>query len=126
MTDKRIVITGVGAVTSLGHTVAETWAKLKAGESGIDCITRCDTSDLESKMAGEIRDFDPVARFGHREARRMDRFAQIGLAAALEAWEQSGLTVTPNNEFDLGVMMSAGFGGIETIIENFHLLLEQG
>ena len=126
MTDTRIVITGVGAVTPLGHTVAETWAKLKAGESGIDCITRCDTSDLDSKIAGEIRGFDPVARFGHRDARRMDRYTQIALAAALEAWEQSGLTVTPDEEFDLGVMMSAGFGGIETIIENFNILLEQG
>src|SRR5579859_7668855 len=122
----RVVVTGMGTMNPLGQSVEETWAKVLAGESGIDCITRCDVHDMFSKIGGEIKGFDPVARFGHREARRMDRYAQIALASALDAWEQSGNKITPDNEFDVGVLMSAGFGGAETLVENFMVLLEQG
>ncbi len=122
----RIVVTGMGTINPLGQSVEETWAKIQAGESGIDCLTRVDVHDMDSKIGGEIKGFDPVARFGHREARRMDRYTQIAMAAALQAWEQSGNAITPDNEFDVGVLMSAGFGGAETIEENFMVLIEQG
>lgn len=122
----RIVVTGWGTVNCLANNVEETWAKVKAGQSGIDCIRRFDTSRLETRIGGEIKDFDPVKIFGHKEARRMDRYSQIVVAAALQAWEQSGNVVTEDNQFDTCILISAGFGGIETISENFHLMIEHG
>ncbi len=122
----RIVVTGWGTVNCLGNNVDETWAKIKTGQSGIDCITHCDTRLLETKIGGEVRNFDPVKVFGHKEARRMDRYSQIVVASALQAWEQSGNIVTEDNQFDTCILISAGFGGIETISENFHIMIEHG
>ncbi len=122
----RIVITGMGTVNPLGNNVEDTWAKIKAGISGIDCITRCDTTDLDTKIGGEVKGFDPVKIFGHKESRRMDRYAHLVVASALQAWEQSGNVVTPENQFDTCILISAGFGGIETLSENFHIMVEQG
>ncbi len=123
---KRIVITGMGTLNPLGNCVAESWARIKAGESGIGPITRYDASQTETKFAGEIKGFDPVARLGHKEARRMDRFTQIAVVAALEAINQSGYTVTPENTFDTGVLISAGFGSTEVLSESFEILLKSG
>ncbi len=122
----RIVVTGLGAVNPLGNNVEDTWARIKKGESGIDCITRCDTSELDTKIGGEVRNFDAAAIFGYKEARRMDRYAQIVIAAALEAWAQSGNVVTADNSFDTCILISAGFGGVETLAESFQTLYEQG
>jgi 3-oxoacyl-[acyl-carrier-protein] synthase II len=123
---KRIVVTGMGTVNPLGHTVEETWAKIKAGMSGIGPITRYDPALTDTKIAGEIKDFNPAARLGHKEARRMDRFAQIVVVSALDAMAQSGYEVTPDNTFDTGILISAGFGGTETLTESFETLFKQG
>jgi len=123
---KRVVVTGIGTVNPLGNDAESAWKRIAAGESGIDCITRFDASTFPSRVGGEIKDFDGVARFGHKETRRMDRVMQIALAASLEAWSQSGNTVTPDNEFDVGVLMSAGFGGGETLSESYRTLIAQG
>src|SRR5581483_1361023 len=123
---KRIVVTGMGTVNPLGHTVEETWAKIKAGVSGIGPITRYDPALTDTKIAGEIKDFNPAARLGHKEARRMDRFAQIVVVSALDAMAQSGYEVTPDNTYDTGILISAGFGGTETLTESFETLFKQG
>jgi len=123
-TTPRIVITGMGTLNPLSNTVQGTWTHIKNGVSGIDCITRCDTSQLDTKIGGEVKGFDPVHVFGHKEARRMDRYSQLAVAAVLQAWEQSGNVVTADNTFDICVLMSAGFGGAETLSENFHVMLE--
>ncbi len=107
---KRIVITGMGTINPLGNDVSTTWTKIKAGESGIGPITRYDSSVTETKFAGEIKGFDPATRLGHKEARRMDRFTQIAVVSAMEALEQSGYVITPENTFDSGMLISAGFG----------------
>jgi 3-oxoacyl-[acyl-carrier-protein] synthase II len=123
---KRIVVTGMGTVNPLGHTVEETWAKIKAGVSGIGPITRYDPALTDTKIAGEIKDFNPAARLGHKEARRMDRFAQIVVVSALDAMAQSGYEVTLDNTFDTGILISAGFGGTETLTESFETLFKLG
>lgn len=122
----RIVITGMGTINALGHSVEETWANVKEGKSGIDLIQRMDTSLIDTKMGGEVKGFDPVAHFGHKEARRMDRFAQFALFASQEAIGQSGYKITPENTFDTGVLISAGFGGAETLQEGIDTLAKQG
>ncbi len=123
---KRIVITGMGTVNCIGTGAEATWARLKRGESGISCLDRIDTSDMGIKAAGQIRDFDPVALFGTKETRRMDRYSQLALASALQAWEMSGNVVTPENTYDIAVLMSAGFGGSETLEKSFISFLEHG
>src|SRR3979409_514941 len=82
---RRIVVTGVGAVTPIGHTVDETWDSMMHGRGGIGRITRFDPSPYESQMAGEVKDFDPTKYMDRKDARRTDRFAQLGTAAAAQA-----------------------------------------
>jgi 3-oxoacyl-[acyl-carrier-protein] synthase II len=89
---RRIVITGLGGVTPLGLTMHQTWAKLQAGVSGIDSITRCDTADLRVNFAGEVRGFDPGAYMDRKEARRLDPCIQYALAAAQQAVADAHLT----------------------------------
>lgn len=122
----RIVITGMGTVNCVGNSTEETWQRIKQGESGISCIDVVDVSDMSVKCGGLIRGFDPVKLFGLKESRRMDRYSQIAVASALQAWAMSGNIVTPENTYDIAVLMSAGFGGVETLEENFRLLFERG
>ncbi len=123
---QRIVITGMGTLNPLGNTVAETWAKAKAGKSGIGPITRYDSSATETKIAGEVKDFDAAARLGHKEARRMDRFSQLAVVSAMDAIAQSGYQVTPENTYDTGMLISAGFGSTEVLTESFDTLFKYG
>ena len=85
MANRRVVVTGLGAVTPLGNTVAEYWDGLKAGRNGIDFITRFDTADLKAKLAGEVKNFDPKQYLDAKTVRQTDRFQQYALAAALQA-----------------------------------------
>jgi 3-oxoacyl-[acyl-carrier-protein] synthase II len=123
---KRIVITGMGMITPLGLNVGETWAKIIRGESGIGRITRFDTTDIETPIGGEVKDFDPVKHLGHKEARRMDRFSQFAIVSAMEALAQSGYQITPENAFDTAVVIGAGFGGAETLAEGYEVMMNQG
>ena len=91
MEKRRVVITGLGAVTPVGLTAAESWEAVKAGKCGIAPITLYDASNMKAKLAGEVKGFDPANYMEKREARKVDRFAQFALAAAQEAVEQSGL-----------------------------------
>ncbi len=114
---RRVVVTGLGAVTPLGNTAPEFWRRLIAGESGIGPITRFDPEYLTTKVAGEVKDFDPDALLGRREARRLDRFAQLGLAAAKEALADSALEITDANRDDIGSIVATGIGGILTLAD---------
>jgi 3-oxoacyl-[acyl-carrier-protein] synthase II len=116
---RRVVITGVGSVNPLAHTMRETWPRLKAGESGVDRITRFDPVELglETHIAGEVKGFDPTDRMDARAARRMDRFGHLGVAAAGEAIAAAGLVVDDHNRDRIGVLFATGVGGLETIVK---------
>ena len=120
----RVVVTGVGALTPLGLDMASTWESLVAGKSGIDYITLCDATPLETKFAGEVKGFDPAATIGRKEARRMDRFAQLGVVAAMQSVKNSGIDV--NNHSDIAVVVGSGIGGLTTLFEETKVLLEKG
>jgi 3-oxoacyl-[acyl-carrier-protein] synthase II len=124
---KRIVITGMGAITPLGSDVATYWQALVAGRSGAGPITRYDVSEQEVRIAAEVKDFDPVAILGRKEAKRTDRFTQLVLAAALEAVADSGLDFANRGDnHDVGVIIGTGIGGIGTLLENYDVMRERG
>ncbi len=123
---KRVVITGMGTISPLGEDTATTWAGLMAGRSGVGPTTLFDASDLKVKISAEVSDFDPVGRFGRREARRMDRYAQFALAAADEALAMAELEVTAENAPRIGVVIGSGIGGIGTIIDTHDVVRDQG
>jgi len=104
-------------MTPLGNTAPEFWRRLIAGECGIGPITHFDPEYVSTKIAGEVKGFDPDAVIGRRDARRLDRFAQLGLAAAKEAVADSGFEVTDENRDDVGVIIATGIGGILTLAE---------
>ncbi|MFN2449089.1 MAG: beta-ketoacyl-ACP synthase II [Candidatus Baltobacteraceae bacterium] len=110
-----MVVTGLGAVTPLGNTRDEFWRRLVAGESGVGPITVFDAADFSTKFAAEVKDFDPDALIGRREARRMDRYAQLALVAAKEALEDSGLNLSDTELLEnSGAIIATGIGGILT------------
>lgn len=118
MDKTRIVITGMGIVCPTGNTVAEAWAKTAAGENGIGFITRYDRQLTQNQLAGEVKGFDPDALFGRKEARRMDRVAQFALEASRQAMEDSGLTITKDNMYEVGCIIGTGVGGINSFVES--------
>ncbi len=124
--NNRVVVTGMGAVSPLGLDVATTWKGLIAGKSGIDYITLCDPGPLETKFAGEVKGFDPVNYVSRKEARRMDRFAQLSVAAAMQAVEHSGIQINSTNEDEIAVIVGSGIGGLTTLFEQIKVLLENG
>ncbi len=115
MEKRRVVITGMGAVTPLGHTVQETWDAVRAGACGIAPITLYDHSNQKVSLAAEVKDFDPTRVLDKKEARRMDRFTQFAVTAAVEAMAQSGLDLEREDTARMGVSVSSGIGGISTI-----------
>jgi 3-oxoacyl-[acyl-carrier-protein] synthase II len=126
MDNNRVVITGLGLVTPLGNDVPTTWDGLVAGRSGVGPITHFDASDYPARIAAEVEEFDPVALFGHREARRMDRFTQFALAAAGQALDDSGLSVTEGNAQRIGAVIGSGIGGIISVLEQAEVLRTRG
>src|SRR3954470_13783803 len=124
---RRVVITGLGVITSLGETVDEYWDGLCAGKSGIGPIKRWDPSKYPSRFGGECTHFD-VTKYGIdvREAKRLDRFAQFGLAASVTAVKDSGLDFSKEDPFRAGVIIGSGIGGIETLEEQNKILNQRG
>ncbi len=118
MDKKKIVVTGMGIVCPTGNNVAEAWANTASGENGIGYITRYDRQLTQNQLAGEVKDFDPDAIFGRKEARRMDRVAQFALEASRQAIEDSGLTVTKKNMYEVGCIIGSGVGGINSFVES--------
>ncbi len=119
MEKRRVVITGMGAVTPIGNTAEDSWAAARAGKCGIGPITRYDTSSQKAKLAGEVKDFDPEALLGKRECKRMDRFTQLALVAADQAMADSGLDREQEDLNRCGIIFSSGIGGFETLGEAY-------
>ena len=127
MSKKRVVITGLSALTPLGNSLETTWRNLLDGKSGIGPITLFDATDYDARIAGEVKDFKPE-EFGIavKQVRRMDRFAQFAVAGAYMLMPHSGYQIGPDNEDRIAVMLGAGLGGLDTI-EKFHTkLMEAG
>ena len=108
---RRVAVTGVGLLTPVGLTAPETWASLLAGRSGIGPITRFDAKDLETRIAGEVHDFDPLAYMERKEAKRADRFAQFAVATAGQALADGKLEITKDLAPRIGVTFGSGIAG---------------
>jgi 3-oxoacyl-[acyl-carrier-protein] synthase II len=124
---RRVVVTGLGLITSLGQDVGVFWKRLLAGESGVSAIQSFDVSEYSVRIAGEIKDFDPEAYLDKREARHLDRFAQMGVAAATKAVADSGLDLKNlADPFRAGTIVGSGIGGLKEFEEQHQRLLEKG
>lgn len=123
---ERVVITGAGLVSPLGNDVPSFWNALLQGTSGISKVDAWDTSVMKTSLAGVVRDFDADARFGRKEARRMDRFCQFALAAAEDAIQDAGLKLDQVNKERMGVYVGSGIGGISTLMEQAEVLRTRG
>ena len=123
---RRVVVTGMGAVTPLGDSVDEYWKSLVKGKSGIGPMTLADPTEYPCKVAGEIPDFDPGKYINPREARRMARFSQTAVAAAALALEDSGINLSSEDEERMGVVMGNGNGGFPTTEDNARTLFKRG
>jgi 3-oxoacyl-[acyl-carrier-protein] synthase II len=123
---KRVVITGLGAVTPVGNDVETFWNNIKNGVHGIDFIKAFDTEGFKAKLAAEVKDFDPIKYIDKKEAKRMDRFCQFALASAIQAVEDSKLDIESIDKERFGVIVGSGIGGIGTIEKEQTKLLEKG
>ena len=113
--ERRVVITGLGAITPLGNNVEEFWKGIKEGKCGIDQITKFDASEFKVKLAAEVKGYNPEDYFDRREAKRLDLFSQYAMIASREAWKDSGLDKETENMERVGVIVGSGIGGIQTI-----------
>ncbi|NLI92294.1 MAG: beta-ketoacyl-ACP synthase II [Peptococcaceae bacterium] len=123
---KRVVITGLGAVTPVGNDVNSFWRGIKEGKSGIGSITAFDTTGFKATLAAEVKGFDPEALLDRKEAKRMDRYCQFAMVAAEEAYQDAGLDSIEINRERIGVIVGSGIGGLLTIEEQHSRLLEKG
>jgi 3-oxoacyl-[acyl-carrier-protein] synthase II len=126
MEDRRVVITGMGPITPIGTGNEAFWQALLDGVSGVGPITRFDTTDYTTKIAAEINDFDPEQYVERKEAKRMDRFVQLAVAAAILALKDSGLKIDDDNAERVGCLVGSGIGGTGTWEEQHQTLLEKG
>ncbi|MGN7763855.1 beta-ketoacyl-ACP synthase II [Paenibacillus sp. 22594] len=123
----RVVVTGMGVITSLGTDLDTFWDHLMSGKSGVSTVDAFDVSEYTTKIAASIKDFDPEARFGRKEARKMDRFVQFAVAAGEDALKDSGLVIGEDIDAErIGVSVGSGIGGLGTWEDNHNLLLEKG
>ncbi|RYL95602.1 beta-ketoacyl-[acyl-carrier-protein] synthase II [Sporolactobacillus sp. THM7-4] len=124
--NKRVVVTGLGAVTPLGTDVATTWENAIAGKSGIERVTRVNPDDFRAKVAGEVKKFDPEDFMDRKDAMRMDRFSQFAVAAAKMAVKDADFTIDDSNAFRTGVWIGSGIGGMETYEKELRTAIEKG
>ena len=115
MMKRRVVVTGLGAVTPLGNTVPEFWAGVKEGRIGIGPITKFDTTDYKVKIAAEVKDFVAKDRMDFKAARRMEAFSQYAVAASKEAYEDAGLDIEKEDPFRAGVIIGSGIGSLQQV-----------
>jgi 3-oxoacyl-[acyl-carrier-protein] synthase II len=123
---RRVVVTGIGLVSSLGIGTEANWAALTAGTSGIATISKFDTEGFATRIAGEVRGFDPLKFIEKKDVKKMDVFIQYAIAAAQFAMDDSGFAVTPENAPNVGVFIASGIGGFTTIEREHRALLEGG
>jgi 3-oxoacyl-[acyl-carrier-protein] synthase II len=129
MTDlqrKRVVVTGLGAITPLGNTLEAYWQGLREGRNGIGMITCFDTKDHACKIAGEVKDFDPLLYMDRKEAKRMARFSQFAVAGSIDALKDANLVIDDNNADDVGIVIGTGVGGLSVMEEQNEVLLTKG
>jgi len=125
--ERRVVVTGIGVVTPLGHQLEVFWNNIISGQSGIDTITAFDPALFDTKIAGEVKNFDPLPAFpSAKEVRRADRYSQFGVYAGHQALLDSGLDLTKENCDEIGVFLGSGIGGLSTTTEQVKVLLERG
>jgi len=120
------VVTGIGILCPLGLDASVTWESLIAGKSGIDRISHFDPEPFDTKIAGEVKGFEPTDYINRKDARRMDRFAQLAVAASREAVERANLRIDSSNQESTGVVVGSGIGGLTTLSEQIKVLLEKG
>ncbi len=123
---RRVVITGIGLESPIGSDKVTFWNNIISGKSGISAVESFDVSQYPCRIAGEIKDFDPFLHMDKKEAKRVDRYTQLGVAAALKAWSDSGLDNVNLNKDEVGVLVGSGIGGIQTIEEQLKVLAEKG
>lgn len=126
MMKRRVVVTGLGAVTPIGNTVEEFWAGIRKGKVGIGPITKFDTSDYKVKIAAEVKDFVAKERMEFKAAKRMDAFSQYAVAASKEAYEDSGLDIEKEDPFRAGVIIGSGIGSLQQIESNYEKICTKG
>jgi 3-oxoacyl-[acyl-carrier-protein] synthase II len=126
MSYPRVVVTGLGVVTPVGNNINDFWASLVAGKSGVDRLTCFDPQAFDSKIAAEIKNYDPKATIPMKESRRMERFSQLAVTAAKEAFADSGLDMSRENPYDVGVLIGSGIGSLRIIEETHSIYLERG
>jgi 3-oxoacyl-[acyl-carrier-protein] synthase II len=125
--ERRVVVTGMGAVSPLGNSIDDLWKNLLAGQCGIDRITLFDAANFDTQIAGEVKNFDPAGAFPSvKEIRRTDRFTQFGVFAAHQALKDSGLELDKVNRDEVGVFLGSGIGGLYTTQEQTRVLFEKG
>lgn len=123
---RRIVVTGLGLITPLGHNVADTWSAILAGQSGFGPFTQLEKGEHQAGGLCEVKDFDPVVAIGRRESRRRDRYQQFATVAAQEAMRQAALEVTDDNRDRIGVILGTGVGGIQTLVDQAQIIVNKG
>jgi 3-oxoacyl-[acyl-carrier-protein] synthase II len=123
---RRVVVTGLGAITPVGNDVTSTWEALKAGRSGIARITQFDPSDLETQFGGEVKDFDAAERFGRKEARRMDPVTQFAMEACSQAIAHSQLLENGIERDRVGVVLGCAVGGLSTLLHQYDVFKSRG
>jgi len=123
---RRVVVTGMGILCPTGNSVDEAWGNAKNGITGIHAIERFDTSHIEIHFGGEVRNFDPEAYLGRREARRTDRVTQMALYAAEQALKDSALPITDENRYQIATVVGSGIGGVGSLLESIRTFLERG
>jgi 3-oxoacyl-[acyl-carrier-protein] synthase II len=126
LSKRRVVITGLGLLTPVGNTVEESWSNIVAGKSGIAPITSFDASRFSARISGSVKNFDPLQYIPAKEVKKMDAFIHYGLAAGIQALEDSGLEVTDENAERIGVAIGSGIGGLPTIEKNRDAFLAGG
>jgi 3-oxoacyl-[acyl-carrier-protein] synthase II len=126
MQNRRVVVTGIGAVTPLGLDMPSTWDALLNGRSGVDAITRFDSSGLPVHVGCEVKNFDPVMTVDPKELRRTDLFEQYAIAATKEALREAKLTITPELAEETGVVIGSSIGGLQSLLHQYDVLREQG
>ncbi len=126
LNSRNVVVTGLGCISPVGLDVASTWDGLVSGKNGVGPVTHFDASEIATQIAAEASGFDPESRLAAKEARRMDRFIQLGLCAGLEAFEDSGIDLNSADPNQIGVLIGAGIGGLGTIEETTRQMMEKG
>lgn len=124
--ERRVVVTGMGVISPVGKTVDEFWESLINGKSGIRTITKFDASDLKTRIAGEVKDFDPEPILSAKETRRIDLFSQYALCSTAQAVEQSGVSFENEDPFRVGVIYGSGIGGITTLEKQIEIFFTKG